>query len=124
MTTVLIAEDDPDICALVTFKLKHSGFDVRAVGDGIAALEAIRERRPDLLLLDVMMPEMSGLEVCRVLRGSPDTAKLPIIFLTARAQESDVRNGIAAGGDDYIVKPFSPRELMNRVQAILARTAT
>lgn len=124
MTTVLIAEDDPDICALVTFKLKHSGFDVRAVNDGIAALEAIRERRPDLLLLDIMMPEMSGLEVCRTLRDNPDTAKLPIIFLTARAQESDVRKGITAGGDDYIVKPFSPRELMNRVQAILARTTT
>jgi two-component system phosphate regulon response regulator PhoB len=94
---------------------------VTAVDNGLAALSAARERPPDLVVLDVMMPGMSGIDVCRQLRGEPATAALPIILLTARAQEGDVEVGFGAGADDYVVKPFSPRELVSRVEAALAR---
>lgn len=124
MTIVLVAEDDPDICALIAFKLKQSGYEVLSVNDGFSALDSIRERLPDLVLLDVMMPGMSGIEVCQIVRNDPAMAGLRIIFLTARAQESDVKKGIAAGADDYIIKPFSPRELTSRVSAVLERTNT
>lgn len=124
MTTVLVAEDDADICALIVFKLRKSGYEVLAVQDGRSALASIRETMPDLVLLDIMMPGMSGLDVCRALRADPDTAGLRIVFLTARAQESDVRKGMEAGADDYIVKPFSPRELISRVSTALEKTVT
>lgn len=122
MATVLVADDDPDIRDLVAFKLEQSGVEVVTVGDGFAAVEACRRATPDLVLLDVMMPGMSGLDVCRVMRGDPSLAQIPVILLTARAQESDVSQGFEAGADDYVVKPFSPRELGSRVQAVLARS--
>lgn len=118
---VLVADDDPDIRALVTIKLKRSGFDVVDVGDGQAALDGVRERPPDLVIVDLMMPKMSGIEVCQALRADPATTDIPVIMLTARAQESDVARGFAQGADDYIIKPFSPRELVRRVQAVMAR---
>ncbi len=121
MATVLLAEDDPDIRYLVTFKLRQSGHDIREFADGLSALASARRDIPDLAVLDVMMPGMSGLDVCRELRGDPATADIPIVILTARAQESDVEAGLAAGADEYIVKPFSPRELMSRIEAMLAR---
>jgi DNA-binding response OmpR family regulator len=124
MTAVLIADDDPDIRDLVAFKLEQSGFDVTAVEDGLSALAAARKQTPDLALLDVMMPGMSGVDVCRQLRSDPATAALPVILLTARAQEGDVEVGFGSGADDYVIKPFSPRELVNRVEAVLARTRT
>ena len=122
MTAILVADDDVDIRDLVAFKLEQAGFDVTAVDDGLAALTAARLGSPDLVLLDVMMPGLSGIDVCRELRGDPVTAKLPIILLTSRAQEGDVETGFGAGADDYVVKPFSPRELLTRVEAVLART--
>jgi DNA-binding response OmpR family regulator len=124
MTAILVADDDVDIRDLVAFKLDQAGFEVTAVDNGLAALTAARQAPPDLIVLDVMMPGMSGIDVCRELRGDRSTATLPIILLTARAQEGDVEVGFGAGADDYIVKPFSPRELVNRVEAVLARART
>lgn len=121
MVTVLLAEDDADIRDLVTFKLRQVGYEVRAFGDGLTALVSARDDPPDLAVLDIMMPGLSGLDVCRELRADPATSEVPIILLTARAQEADVETGFAVGADDYIVKPFSPRELASRVQAVLAR---
>jgi DNA-binding response OmpR family regulator len=121
MATVLLAEDDADIRLLVALKLQQAGHEVRAVGDGASALADARERPPDLAVLDLVMPDMSGLEVCRALRQHPDTAGVPIIILTARAQQADVTAGYEAGANEYVVKPFSPRELATRVQALLAR---
>ncbi len=120
MTRVVVADDDDDILEL-RFKLEQAGMDVEAVGDGVTALEACRRETPDLVLLDVMMPGMSGLDVCRTLRDDLGMGSVPVILLTARAQESDVDQGFHAGADDYVVKPFSPRELSSRVRAVLAR---
>ncbi|MGI5399458.1 response regulator transcription factor [Streptomyces sp. CA-135486] len=123
MARVLIADDDVDIRDLVAFKLTQSGHEVIAVEDGMAALKTARSEPVDVALLDIRMPGMSGLDVCRELRASPETASLPVILLTARSQEGDVETGFAAGADDYIIKPFSPRELSSRVQAVLTRAA-
>lgn len=121
MARVLIADDDADIRDLVEFKLTQSGHLVTAVEDGMAALRAAREQPFELVLLDIRMPGMSGLDVCRAVRADPTTASLPVILITARSQEGDVELGFAAGADDYIVKPFSPRELSSRVTAMLSR---
>ncbi|MFF0159485.1 response regulator transcription factor [Streptomyces sp. NPDC005263] len=121
MARVLIADDDADIRDLVDFKLTQSGHEVTAVEDGMAALRAVREQLPDLALLDIRMPGMSGLDVCRELRAAAETANIPVIMITARSQEGDVEVGFEAGADDYIIKPFSPRELSSRVTALLAR---
>ncbi len=122
MTTILIADDDTDIRDLVVFKLEQAGHTVIAVGDGLAALEGARRERPDLCVLDLMMPGLSGLDVCADLRRNEATASIPVIMLTAKAQEADVTAGFATGADDYVVKPFSPRELVSRVAAVLARS--
>jgi DNA-binding response OmpR family regulator len=119
---ILVADDDVDIRELVEFKLSTLGHDVVAVSDGAAAIEACRAERPDLAVLDVMMPGVSGLDAIRAIRADPALADLPVILLTARAQESDVETGFDSGADDYITKPFSPRELASRVQALLTRS--
>ena len=121
MTAVLVADDDLDIRELVAFKLAQAGYEVRSAPDGVAALDAARAGGVDLVVLDLMMPGLSGLDVCAELRREPATAELPVIMLTARAQDQDVATGFAAGADDYVVKPFSPRELVSRVQAVLGR---
>jgi DNA-binding response OmpR family regulator len=123
MQQLLIIEDDVDIRELVTFKLRQVGFEVRSESDGESGLATATLIRPDLVLLDLMMPKLSGLDVCRRLRAMPETATIPILMLTAKAQEADVELGFAVGATDYIVKPFSPRELVSRVQAVLARAA-
>ena len=115
---VLIAEDDANICNLLDSYLAASGFETESVGDGKAALERARRRHFDLIILDVMMPEADGLSVCREIRKAQD---VPILFLTALGQEQDRLQGFDAGADDYVVKPFSPRELVSRVKAILRR---
>jgi DNA-binding response OmpR family regulator len=119
---VLVAEDDRDIRELVTAKLSGAGFRVIAVADGIAALNAIREQLPDIALLDVMMPGSSGLDVIGKLRTDERTAAVPVILLSAKSQDFDVETGLASGAADYIIKPFSPRELLERVEAVLRRT--
>ena len=121
MPTVLIVDDDADIREIAVLKLSRAGLDVETESDGESGLAAALELKPDLVLLDWMMPRLTGLEVCRRLRENPETAETPIVLLTARAQEADVDRGFAAGADDYIVKPFSPRELVTRVSAQLAR---
>ena len=121
MTVVLVADDDADIRDLVAFKLEQAGLEVVAVEDGQAALEQARARHPTLAVLDVSMPGLSGIDVCRMLRADPATAGMLIIMLTARVQEQDVEGGFSAGADDYVTKPFSPRELVSRIQALLSR---
>jgi DNA-binding response OmpR family regulator len=122
MATVLLAEDDADIRFLVTFKLEQAGHQVTGFGNGTQALAAARKHPPDLAGLDILMPGMSGLDVCRELRRDPATAAVPVIILTARAEKADIAAGFAAGAADYIIKPFSPRDLAMRVKAVLARS--
>jgi DNA-binding response OmpR family regulator len=121
VSTVLVADDDRDILDLVAFKLAQAGHEMVTATDGATALTEARRTGPDLIVLDVAMPGMSGLDVCRELRADPVTAGVPVILLTARGQESDVEAGFNVGADDYITKPFSPRELQSRVSALLTR---
>jgi len=122
MARIVVADDDADIRDLVVFKLRQSGHDVHPVADGAAAVQECQSVTPDLVVLDVMMPGMGGLDACRALRQDPALARVPVILLTARAQESDIEQGFDAGADDYVVKPFSPRELASRVSAVLQRS--
>ena len=123
MSTVLLVEDDPDIRHLVSYKLARGGFEVVEAADGFAALDLARRQPPDLVILDVRMPRKSGLEVCRELRAGPRTADVPIIMLTARAHPLDLEQAYAAGATDYVVKPFSPRALLEQVESALQRVA-
>lgn len=118
---VLVAEDDPDILQLVAFRLERAGYEVIQAADGEEALRLVTERQPDLAVLDVMMPKLTGYDVTRQIRENQATTRIPVILLTARVQEADVARGFEAGADDYINKPFSPQELRSRVQAILGR---
>ena len=120
-TRIVVADDDLDILDLVVFKLNQAGFDTVAVTDGVAALAAIEAEPTSLAILDIMMPGLSGLDVLRHLRASEATRNLHVILLTARARDSDVDTGFAIGANDYVIKPFSPRELLHRVNAVLAR---
>src|SRR5574341_517646 len=119
---VLIVEDEPDIRGLLVHHLKREGYQVSAAAGGEEALRQVRAAPPDLVLLDLMMPAMDGLEVCRRLRQDPATAALPIVMLTAKGDELDRVLGLEIGADDYIVKPFSPKELVARVKAVLRRS--
>ena len=119
---VLIVEDEPDIRELVVHHLKRDGYLVSAASSGEEALRQVQAAAPDLVLLDLMMPEMDGLEVCRRLRQDPATVSLPIVMLTAKGDEVDRVLGLEIGADDYIVKPFSPKELLARVRAVLRRS--
>jgi two-component system phosphate regulon response regulator PhoB len=119
---ILVVEDETDLAELVAFNLRGAGHDVTVAHDGNTALAEIQRSQPDLLVLDVMLPDVSGLEVCRRLRRNPQTVRLPVIMLTARTDEVDRVVGFEVGADDYVPKPFSPRELVLRVEAILRRT--
>jgi DNA-binding response OmpR family regulator len=121
-TRVLVVEDDPDIAELVARYLEKAGYVTTRVASGRDALDAVRTRAPDLIVLDVMLPQLDGLEVCRLLRAAEATAAIPIIMLTARAEESERIVGLEMGADDYLPKPFSPNELVARVRALLRRT--
>jgi DNA-binding response OmpR family regulator len=118
---VLVADDDEDILELVTFRLERSGYTVVQARDGEEAWNLAQAQPPDLAVLDVMMPKLDGFELTRRMRAKPETERVPIILLTARAQDADVQQGFDAGADDYLRKPFSPQELRARVQAILGR---
>ncbi|HET6626456.1 MAG TPA: response regulator [Nocardioidaceae bacterium] len=124
MARIVVADDDADIRELVAFKLEQGGHDVVVVGDGAAAVEACRDQVPDVVLLDVMMPGTNGLDACRALRRDPALATVPVILLTARARDVEIATGFEAGADDYVVKPFSPRELADRVDAVLQRRSS
>jgi two-component system, OmpR family, response regulator len=121
---ILVADDDRDIRDLVKFKLLQAGFSVDVVDDGVTAYASVIENPPDLAVLDVMMPGLSGIDVLRKLRGNERTQRVPVILLTARSRDIDVDAGFATGADDYIIKPFSPRELLHRVKTVLARPRT
>jgi len=122
--TALVVDDDDDIRALIAYKLRQADFVVEEAVNGEDGLAAALETLPDVILLDWMMPKLSGIEVLLRLKDTVATERVPVIMLTARAQESEIERGFAAGADDYIVKPFSTRELHSRVQAVLARTST
>jgi two-component system, OmpR family, phosphate regulon response regulator PhoB len=119
---VLIVEDEPPLVTLLRYNLEKEGFQVCEAGDGEEALVQIAERKPDLVLLDWLLPLVSGIEVCRRIRRSPETRALPVIMLTARGEESDRVRGLDSGADDYVVKPFSPSELVARLRAVMRRT--
>ncbi len=121
--TILVIDDEKDLIELVRYNLEKEGFDVIGAPDGKAGLEVAREHRPDLILLDLMMPGMDGLEVCRRLREDARTAGIPVILLTAKATEADRVVGLEMGADDYVTKPFSPRELVARVKVRARRAA-
>jgi DNA-binding response OmpR family regulator len=120
---VLVADDEEDILKLVTTIIERLGHEVVSVRDGAGALAAIRERRPDLVVLDISMPEVDGLEVLRRVRADEETSDLPVLLLSARAQEDDVRHGFETGASAYVKKPFSPGELASRVDALLGTAA-
>lgn len=120
---ILVADDEPDVLQMVAAALKNAGFDVIKAEDGPGALEQARLSQPALIILDLMLPGMSGLEVCKVLQRGADTSRIPIVMLTARAEEVDRIVGLELGAEDYVTKPFSPRELVLRVQTILRRHA-
>ena len=119
--SVLVVEDDGAIREMIGFSLKRAGFDAREATDSASARRAIADQVPDLILLDWMLPDVSGLELARALRRDPGTREIPIIMLTARADEEDKIRGLDSGADDYVTKPFSPRELIARVNAVLRR---
>jgi DNA-binding response OmpR family regulator len=121
MPLILVADDDDDVRGLIIFRLERSGYRVIAARDGEEALRLAREEKPEVALLDVMMPRLTGVEVTAALRAGEETSRIPIILLTAMVQERDVAVGLEAGADDYIRKPFSPHELVSRVNAILGR---
>ena len=118
---ILVVEDEADIRELLRYNLAQEGYAVEEAGDGAEALDRITRRAPDLLVLDLMLPQMSGLELCRRMRSNPETAKLPILVVTAKGAEVDRILGLEMGADDYVVKPFSPREVVARVKALLRR---
>jgi DNA-binding response OmpR family regulator len=120
--TVLVVDDDPVILKLLEVNFEMEGFEVVGASDGAMGLERAREVLPDIVILDVMMPRMTGYEVAKALREDNGTAHIPIIFVTARAQSSDVERGIELGVDDYVTKPFDPLNLIARVNALLARS--
>jgi two-component system phosphate regulon response regulator PhoB len=118
---ILVVDDEPEAVELVEFNLKQAGFDVVTAEDGAEALKKARAALPSLVVLDLMIPEVDGLEVCKILRRDPATAALPVIMLTAKAAEIDRILGLELGADDYITKPFSPRELVLRIRKLLSR---
>ncbi|MCU1452377.1 MAG: response regulator [Acidimicrobiales bacterium] len=118
---VLVVDDDPVIVKLLTVNFEMEGFTVRSATDGAEGLAAARAQRPDVVVSDIMMPNVSGLDLVRELKGSPDTATIPIVLLSAKAQAGDVRDGLAAGADDYVTKPFEPIDLVDRITALLKR---
>lgn len=122
-SNVLIVEDDPDIVDILSYNLEQADLKVTSVPDGSSALAVIKKRPPDLILLDLMLPKVDGLEVCRLLKREPDTENIPIIMITAKEEEVDRIVGLELGADDYITKPFSPREVVLRVRSVLRRSA-
>ena len=124
MNEILLADDEPNQIELMKFNLEKNGFLVKSAYNGEKALDMIYEKKPNVLIADWMMPKMSGIELCRILRSNKDTKLLPIIMLSARSEEADKSLGLDTGADDYISKPFSPMELVSRVKALIRRTNT
>ena len=119
---ILLVDDEPDALEVLGFKLRQAGYNALLAKDGARAIALARDERPALIVIDLMLPEVDGLEVCKILRRDPNTAAIPIIMLTARAAEMDRVLGLELGADDYVTKPFSPRELLLRIKKLLVRT--
>jgi len=118
---ILIVEDEKDIIEMIEYNLKKEGYDTLSALNGEDAISAAKKAKPDLVILDLMLPGMDGFEVCKILKGNENTARIPIIMLTAKSQEADKVAGLELGADDYITKPFSPRELLARMKAVMRR---
>ena len=121
MAKILIAEDERDIRDLVAFTLRFAGHEVFAASNGEEAVELAPKVNPDLILMDVRMPRMTGYDACRMIKTNPELRDVPVVFLSAKGQDSEIKSGIEAGAEAYLLKPFSPMELTNRVRSILAR---
>jgi len=118
---ILVVDDEADIRELVHYNLSKEGYEVEAVGSGEEAIESVRVKLPDLIILDLMLPGLDGLDVCRMLRSDDQTARVPIVMLTAKGEDADIVSGLELGADDYITKPFSPRVVIARIKAVLRR---
>jgi len=121
MAKILIAEDERDIRDLVAFTLRFAGHEVFAAANGEEAVELAPKVNPDLILMDVRMPRMTGYEACKVMKANPDLKDIPVVFLTARGQEAEIQQGLDAGAEEYLLKPFAPDQLTNRVKVILEK---
>ena len=121
MAKILIAEDEPDIRELVAFTLRFAGHEVVAGANGEEAVRLAAQEMPDLILMDVRMPRMTGYDACRAMKASPSLKDIPVVFLSAKGQDSEIQTGLEAGAEEYLLKPFAPDQLTERVKAILAR---
>lgn len=121
MARILIAEDEPDIRELVAFTLRFAGHEVTSTSNGEEAVQMASKLIPDLILMDVRMPRMTGYDACRIMKASPALKDIPVVFLSAKGQESEIATGLAVGAEDYLLKPFAPDQLTDRVKAILAK---
>jgi two-component system alkaline phosphatase synthesis response regulator PhoP len=119
---ILVVEDDRDISELITYNLEREGYDIACLYDGRHVVDFVHKRKPELIILDLMLPEVDGIEICRTLKSDADTKQIPIVMLTAKSEEADVVVGLQMGADDYIPKPFSPKVLVARIKAITRRT--
>lgn len=119
---ILVAEDEPDIRGLIVFSLQYAGFTVIEASNGEDAVQKAKKEQPSLILLDVRMPKMTGYQACKVLKAQASTKDIPIVFLSARGQEAEIKEGLALGAEEYILKPFAPDELYRRVESILERS--
>lgn len=118
---ILVAEDEPDIRGLIVFSLQYAGFQIIEAVNGEDAVQKATKEQPDLILLDVRMPKMTGYEACEALKKRPETKDIPVVFLSARGQEAEIKRGLELGAEEYILKPFAPDELYRRVEGILQR---
>ena len=121
MSKILVAEDERDIRDLVAFTLRFAGHEVVVATNGEEAVQTALQSNPDLILMDVRMPRMTGYEACKVMKSTPDLKDIPVVFLTARGQESEIQQGLDAGAEEYLLKPFAPDQLTTRVKAILVK---
>ncbi|HIE37774.1 MAG TPA: response regulator [Anaerolineales bacterium] len=122
MLRILVAEDEKDIRELIAFTLRFAGFEVLLAVNGIEAVELAETEQPDLIILDVRMPRMTGYEACRQLKENPQTSAIPVVFLSAKGQEVEIQQGLDSGAEEYILKPFAPDELTDQVRDILRRS--
>jgi DNA-binding response OmpR family regulator len=121
MTKVVIAEDEPDIRDLIKFTLQFAGYEVFAAGNGEEAYELTKREKPDIVLMDVRMPKMTGYEACRRIKADPELKPIPVIFLSAKGQDAEIQSGLDAGAEEYLLKPFAPDQLTERVRAVLKK---
>lgn len=121
MPKIVIAEDEPDIRDLISFTLRFAGFEVIAGSNGQEGYDLTKSEHPDLAMFDVRMPKMTGYEACKKIKADPEISHIPVIFLSAKGQENEIEQGIAAGADEYLLKPFAPDQLTERIKAILAK---